>query len=456
MANMIALGGGIEGLPILLRIQEMGHTLIVVDGNTLSPGMQIADVPVYASCYHADQVLPALGYAYHRTGLKPEACLCCAVDAPNVSAAVASAYGLPGLSPEAAALSVDKFSQKNALRLSGLPVPDYRQVMDLPGGPYYSVSKYINYPTVVKPMDSRGARGVSLLQPGDDAVPAMQAAQDASPTGRVLMERYLPGPQLSTESIVVAGRVLFTAVALRNYDRLAEFAPHIVEDGCDAPVTWDSHIGIGNDVLRLPAAIDELITNACKALGWFQTGGGTVKGDLIIHTLEEGIDQLVILELAARLSGGFLSTHTIPLAYGVPFVDYAIRLALGETIETHRDGFIYPPRQVATCQRYLFPAPADIGRHVVSVPQLYTYHNPPFIDRVGLAWEESNSKARFGPALDGIRHATYAVRPGDVLRPVISHAERMGQAIATGATPDEARERAQAAVAAMRGAIVLE
>jgi hypothetical protein len=36
---------------------------------------------------------------------------------------------------------------------------------------------------------------------------------------------------------------------------------------------------------------------------------GPVKGDWIIHD-----GRLVILELAARLSGGFLSTHGHPLA----------------------------------------------------------------------------------------------------------------------------------------------
>jgi biotin carboxylase len=430
VAVIILLGGGVENLPIIARARALGHTTVVVDGSAAAPGFALADVPVLASCYDAAATLWALASV---ADLRPAGVLCAGVDAPHVAAAVAAAYGLPGLKPAAAALSVDKYNQKEALRDAGLPVPDFwtitkwgeqrmvsghHQNKDISGWDHY------NTRSIVKPVDSRGARGVTLLSEKPDKVQiaqAIQLAEAQSPTHRAIVEEYLPGPQLSTESIVAGGRVLFTAVALRNYDRLAEFAPHIIENGCDAPVEWDQHVGLGDEVWRLPDAIDEAVLRACRALGWDNL---TVKGDLIIHD-----DRLVILELAARLSGGFLSTHTIPLAYGVPFVDHAIGLALGQPADVSHSGT--PVRYV--CQRYLFAAPADIGKRVVSVPEMpLTAHK-----------------------IMQIEFATYAVRPGDVLRPVTDHGARLGQAIATGATPAQAQARAEAAVAAMRDALVL-
>ena len=43
-----------------------------------------------------------------------------------------------------------------------------------------------------------------------------------------------------------------------------------------------------------------------------------------------------MIELAARLSGGFFCTREIPLNTGVDFVGAAIKLALGETVARGR------------------------------------------------------------------------------------------------------------------------
>ena len=424
MANLICLGVGIENAPILARARALGHTVIAVDGNPDAPGFAHAAVRVVASCYHTEQVLPALGYALNTAGLKPDGVLCAGVDAPHVAAAVASAYGLPGLTPEAARLSVDKIAQKWALNAVGLPVPRFGELEE--GGYLTFASRHPD--KVLKPVDSRGARGVQLMRFGesDKFGVMLDAAIKASPTGRVMAEEYLPGPQLSTESAVIDGKVLFTAVALRNYDRLAEFAPAILEDGIDNWMPAHDATGLWRD--NLLREIDDLITRACAALNWRNL---TVKGDLIIHG-----NKPVILELAARLSGGFFSTHFIPLAFGVPIVDYAIHLALGETVEAPTWG-----HKQFVCQRYIFPAPGDIGRRVVSVPKIQCYCDGPLDDDAYIV------DAGF---------ATYAVRPGDVLRPVTDHGARLGQAIATGSTPEQARERAEAAVKAMQAALVLE
>ena len=60
-------------------------------------------------------------------------------------------------------------------------------------------------PLIVKPVDSRGARGVIRLGAGVDPEWAFAAARAESPTGRVMAERFLDGPQVSTESLVIGG-----------------------------------------------------------------------------------------------------------------------------------------------------------------------------------------------------------------------------------------------------------
>ena len=224
-----------------------------------------------------------------------------------------------------------------------------------------------------------------------------------------MVERWLDGTQLSTESIIQDGRVLFTAVGLRNYTRLDEFAPYVVEDGFDEP--------IGDDETNV--IIRAVVERACRALDWYQSGAGTVKGDLVIHD-----GKVYVIELAARLSGGFFASHGHPLTYGVDFVGAAIKAALGYTLEEPK-----PYARGFVSQRYVFPSPEDIGKTVEYVPFASSPNDSPVM--------------------------TWNIKPGDVIKPVTCHPARWGQALATGRTPDEARTRAEAAVAAMKAVVAL-
>lgn len=378
MARLICLGGGIEGLPILQRARALGHDLIVVDGNPKAPGMVLGR-PVVASCYDPHETVLRLA------GVQADGVICCAIDAPHVAAAVAAAFGLPGLTPERAFRSVNKPEQKRILS----------SVVDVPS--------MMRWPRiVVKPPDSRGARGVRLLDTGG------------------VVEEYLDGPQLSTESIIQDGKVLFTAIGLRNYSRLAEFAPYVIEDGYDMPYSLPPLTSGWKN-------LDSMLATACQALGWDNL---TVKGDWIIHD-----GKLVILELAARLSGGFFGTHGIPLAYNFPFVDVAIELALGYKQGDVAASFWLMPPGPYVSQRYVFPEPGDIGRRVAKMPT------------------EIRTTNQYGLTSDFL---TFAIHPGDTIQPVTSHGQRWGQVTCTGATPEQARERAERAVAAMKAAVVLD
>ena len=394
MSTILCLKGSVEAVPILERVRALGHRVILVDPDLDCAGARLADIRVKANHYNlAETVLEV-----HAKGARPDAVLCCACDAPHTAAALAARYSLPGLTVEQAHLSVNKMAQKQTLQAAGLPVPKYAALAR--HGEFYAWMGG----TVIKPVDSRGARGVTLAQNGDDFMTGYPLASKASPTGRVMAEEYVDGPQLSTESIVQDGQVLFTGYGLRNYARLEEFAPHIIEDGVDNWIVTDSLSGFNRDALL--AEIDTLLVRACAALGWDNL---TVKGDWVLHQ-----GKPVIIELAARLSGGFLASHIIPLAYGYDMVGASIALAAGD-LEGPERCYGYMPKPFVS-QRYLFPERADIGRTVEAI----TY-----------------------PVVADGAFVSYNIKAGDVIREVASHPARLGQATATGATAGEADDRAR-------------
>ena len=74
---------------------------------------------------------------------------------------------------------------------------------------------------------------------------------------------------------------------------------------------------------------------------------GTIKGDIVIH---KGTPY--IIELATRLSGGWMSSDQIPLATGINIIKIAIKIALGEHVNIDE---IKIKKKNSVVIRYFFP-----------------------------------------------------------------------------------------------------
>ena len=393
--TVLFIGGGVETVPAIRRAKEMGLRTVVTDRNPGAPGFQEADHGIVASTYDVKGTLAAVR-AYHRAH-PVNGVLCVATDVPLTVAIVARELGLPGIPVDSARLAMDKLAMKERFQEDGVPIPPFRPVES--AEEIVRAAKEWGYPVVVKPVDSRGARGVLRL---DGRVPedwAFEYARSHSPTGRVMVEKFLDGPQVSTESLVLDDVTHTVGFSDRNYEYLERFAPHIIENGGDLPSTLPR---------PLQKAVCEVVARAARSMGIRR---GVVKGDIVVHR-----GHPVVIELAARLSGGYFCTHEIPLNTGVDFVGHAIRLALGEPV-SHRD--LAPRYSRPVCQRYLFPDPGRVE-----------------------AVENAEEVAR----RPGIALCEIRVGAGDVIPQVESHPARAGVVIAVGESREEAQARAARAV----------
>lgn len=398
--GILFVSGGLEAVPGIRQAVDMGLHVVVSDANPEAPGFAYADGRLLASTYDIDATVQA-AERYHREVHPLHGVLCLAADVPVTVAAVAERLGLPGIGRESARLAVDKLAMKDRFRRDGVAIPEYAPVADAEA--VRAFQRRFGPRIVIKPVDSRGARGVLRLGPEADIDWAFSFARAESPTGRVMVERFLPGPQVSTESLVIDGVAHTPGFSDRNYALLERYAPHMIEDGGDLP----SHLDEG-----VQKAVRALVQQAAESLG---IRDGVVKGDIVVS---DGVPY--VIELAARLSGGYFCTHEIPLNTGVDLVGAAIRSALGERVaaEDLKPRFLRP-----VCQRYLFPEPG-------------------IIDAIEGVEEVAQ---RPGIALCEIR-----VRPGDRVGPVNAHPGRAGVIIATGETREEAQQRAEAAVRDIR------
>jgi biotin carboxylase len=398
--TLLIISGGIEAADAAKRAKEMGLTVVVSDRDPEAPGFAFADSCIIADVYSPAETAAA-AERYNRKIRKIDGVICVAADAPVTSATVAERLRLPGISVATAELACDKLAMKHRFAEMGVQVPWFAPVETPQALQRIAIERGSNL--VIKPADSRGSRGVQRVAQVQDLTQAFMLARSHSPAERVMVEQYLEGPQVSTESLVVNGKCFTPGFSDRNYEYLERYAPFFIENGGDLP----SHLPAD-----IQTKVKDVVGRAAAALG---VTNGTVKGDIVVHNGEP-----YVIELAARLSGGFFCTREIPLNTGVDFIGAAIKVALGEPVTADE---LEPKQFVPVVQRYAFPDPG----HVVSV-----------------------SGAEEARKISGISEVVITAKPGDVIPPAGDKRPSAAMVLATGATRDAALAAANDALACLK------
>ena len=394
--TLFIVSGGSEAVPGIQRAKNMGLHVVVSDVNPNAPGFAIADDCVIADTYGVEDTISAALH-YDITVRSIDGVMCIASDVPLTVASVAHALGLPGISIETAQLASDKLAMKDRFVEKGISIPWFCSVDSVTH--LRRILSERDFPVVLKPVDSRGARGVLRLTESVDLDWAYEHSVSFSPLGRVMVEEYLDGPQISTESAIINGMAFIPGFTDRNYEFLDRFSPYIIENGGHQPSVLTT---------EQQNSISRLSEQAALAMG---ITTGIAKGDMVLTK-----DGPKVIEIAARLSGGWFSTDQIPLATGVDLIGAAIKIALGEQV---LEEDLIPRYQKGVAIRYFFPEP---GR-VVKIANAEQFKDRPWVYKLG-----------------------FFVKPGDIVEPVTNHTKRAGFVITSGETRDQAIERAEQVV----------
>ena len=398
--TLLIVSGGVQATHGIKRAKELGFHVVVSDRNPNAPGFAIADDRIIASTYDPKETLAA-ALEYHTNTRPIDGVITIGCDVPLTVATVADRLSLPGIPVEAAELAQDKLAMKRRFAEAGIPVPWFAPLPDADA--LKRAVKQRGHDLVVKPIDSRGSRGVQRLKPGANLDTVWETAAAQSPTRRVMVEAYLPGPQISTESILIEGEGFTPGFSDRNYEYLDRYAPYFIENGGDLP----SHLDEATQ-----EAVKRTAEAAGRALG---ISTGNIKGDLVVV---EG--KPYVIELAARASGGYFCTREIPLNTGVDFIGAIIKLAVGERVAAED---LRPRHLTPIVQRYAFPEPG----------------------RVKTITGLNDAKS-----IPGIEEVVVTVAPGDVVSPPTHSGCTAAMVLATGKTVAAARASATAALAALK------
>jgi biotin carboxylase len=388
--------GGLLQVPAVDIAHGLGLKVVMTDANPHAAAMALADEPVTLDIYDAEghrRLVDDLKRRYHLRGVFAEG-----ADVEVTVAAAAAHAGLPGIPVEAALNTKNKVRTRQALDRAGIPNPPWAEVTTLDEAT--RAAERIGFPLMAKAVDNSASRGTSRVDNVAAIAAAIDAAKAASTTRTALLEGCFIGEEQSVETLWdERGQVHRLNIVDRPFERSQGYA---------------IELGHVNPTELGPAEQDALFALTERAAAATGVRFGAFKADTIWTA-----DGPRIIEVTARLSGGFDCQYTTPLSSGRSFIRAAMCLSVGRPIDSVDLTHQYHRHAAAWVA---FPPPGRV---------------------VGLGSVDDVKR------LPGVEDVILRVERGDVIQPYQDCGTRPAFVIAVGDTREQAISRAQAGAAAL-------
>lgn len=310
---LLILGAGVDQLPGIQKAKDMECYTITLDGNPNAVGKQISD-EFYSVNIKDFQAIKSFLENYDIE--KIDGVIAYGVDIPTIIAKTADYIGVNYTIPtKSAIISEDKYESKVLMEENNISIPKFKLVEDIEN--IYIFAEKNGFPLIIKPVDNSASRGITFINNVTEIEKAYYYALEFSKNKKIIVESYLSGNQISSETLVIDGEIFHLGFLDRNYDKNEMFYPNIIEDGGDMPSVY-----IKNTHIKQLTKFYEVIAKK------LDIKNGVIKGDLVIHD-----GQLYIIEFALRLSGGNFSTICIPNSSHHDIIKYATMIHLNLPID---------------------------------------------------------------------------------------------------------------------------
>ncbi|MCL1959996.1 MAG: ATP-grasp domain-containing protein [Spirochaetes bacterium] len=323
--KIIILGAGVMQGPVIKLAKELGFFTIVLDGSLQAPCISMADQFEQIDLKNKEEIETFARFTQNSAGRL--GIMTAGTDFSASVAWVAEKLGLPGIPYEAALNASDKSRMRACFKNACLPSPDFITITS----EYNINSINLPFPLVIKPVDNMGSRGCRRVDSIEDFREAARTAIGFSRSGRAIVESFMDGPEFSVDAIVWHGEITICGLA----DRHIFFPPYFIEMGHTMPTVIEKEKQV---------SMLETFRAGIRALGLAgKESIGAAKGDIKLTA-----NGPMIGEIAARLSGGYMSGWTYPYSSGALPIKGAILAAMGQK----PDGLV--PTKDWTCAERAF------------------------------------------------------------------------------------------------------
>jgi biotin carboxylase len=386
---LLVVSAGIMQIPALKTARDLGCHVVASDRNPEAAGFALADERLVIDVKDVEGHVRWARENAARVNLRGAFA---GADVAVTVAAVCAAAGLPGIPVEVAELSNHKGKMKRRWLRDGVPTPWSEEVATLAEA--RRALAHAGLPAMVKAVDSAASRGSRMIRTEDELAAAYAAACAVSRSATALVEQRVAGREYSAETIVWRGVHRHVSLADRHFG----FSPYAIET---------AHVDPSHDDGERQRRIYEVVDAAAESLG---IDFGPAKADMI--WTERGP---MVLELPARLSGGFHSQYTTPLSTGKDPIRAVMKLALGEPLD--EDLLASRWDRTSICAG-IFPPPGVL-RAIAGVDEALR--------------------------LPGIAEVIVTRKPGETIEPYVDNAKRCCWVIAVADDEAQAWRRVEAA-----------
>lgn len=297
----LVIAGGLPQIELIKQLKERGIEALLADGSPAAVARPYAD-----KFYHVD--------VFDIEAIKDIAVnervnfliTVCADQVLLVVAKVSEMLGLPCYIDYETCQNVsDKIRMKRIFKKSGVPTTDYVETdhLDL------DVIGKLKYPLVVKPVDAYSSKGVRKAENLEELKLYYEEAHQIGRSGRVIVEEFFSGEEISVDAFVVNGKAKVLNVTnsekVKDKDRFVIFR--------------------GRYPVKASNIVMKQIEDICQKIA---DGFGLVNAPLLVQLLHDG-DKVSVLEFCAR-TGGNMKYLLIKYASGVDVIGATLDITLGK------------------------------------------------------------------------------------------------------------------------------
>ncbi len=308
MKKILLLGGSAQQVVAIETAKRMGYFTIVCDYLKDNPGQYVADKFFLESTTDKEIILE-IARKENVDGI-----LAYASDpAAPTAAYVAEKLGLPTNPYKSVDILCNKDKFRHFLKKTGFATPKsgaYGAVKDA----LEDIGSY-NFPIIVKPVDSSGSKGVSVVKFIDNIKEVLEVAFSFSRSKRILIEEFIEKKHkylIGGDIFVLDGNVVLWGLMNCHRDREVN---ELVPVGKSYPLDLESC-----EIEKVKNVLGQLV----KELN-FQNGAMNV--ELVIDTNNE----VRLIDIGPR-NGGNMIPDLLGYIFNIDIVEMTIKTAMGELI----------------------------------------------------------------------------------------------------------------------------
>lgn len=301
MSKLLIIGAGWEQESLILEAKRLGHFVVATHPQLNTTGLSHADVFFVKDSLDIASHMQ-IAKTYNVDGIVTDNC-----DFSLYTAAVLSkALGIKFNSIQSALYSNNKFEQREACSAKGIMQPEYNRVRTFEE--LETASNNLGYPLIIKPVDSRGTFGVTIVNSEENLSSAFYDALCNSASHTVTCERFIEGTLVTVDGFVFKNGHHALAVASRSFQEgIKPVTKEIIY-----PARFNNDLNV-----RLMQNHDRVVS----ALGYSQ---GHTHGEYIVTKDQE----IYLVECTNRGGGVYTSSTIVPSLTGINLNEILINQSL--------------------------------------------------------------------------------------------------------------------------------